>query len=293
MGEVHISAFRSSDIRACVDAQLVLRAVGIASGVQEDENGGFAVFVDEADFAIAREHLALYAEENRRPVKPTPIPVPKEPWLASVVAYAAVLWLVAGAAEQTLFSADWYRLGRIDGARVLAGDWWRLATALTLHADFSHLAANILTGALVIGVTARQVGSGAAAAALLTAATLGNAINVFVQGAAHLSVGASTLVFASVGLVGAVETVRRGLAAEGWATRIGPMVLAVVLLTWFGSGAERTDVGAHWWGFVAGAVAGVVVGKLSHARLTQPKTKIALTSSAAGFLILAWWLALT
>ena len=232
VAEIEISAFRHPDIRACVEAQLVLRSVGIDSRIEPTDQG-FAVYVREADFALAREQIALYIAENPPPPAPTRRSFGARPWQFAVAAVIAVLWGMALVAEQHIGGIDWYRAGRIDGAAVFAGEAWRLATALTLHADFGHLLANIASAILVVAIAARQLGGGVALLALAVSGTLGNAINLLVQGPQHLAVGASTAIFAGVGLAGVIETVRYGLAQRNWARQIGPLVLAVVVLTFF------------------------------------------------------------
>ncbi|MEM1263149.1 MAG: rhomboid family intramembrane serine protease [Pseudomonadota bacterium] len=289
-GDVSVSAFRHADIRICVDAQLVLRAVGIDSYIEPTEHG-YALFVASPDFAAAREQLSLYAKENANPPPPAPPPLPTFPWVRAVVAYGALIVAFVMIAERHVGGLDWYRAGRIDGAAVLAGQWWRLITALTLHADLSHLLANVVSGAVAVALTARLVGGGVAAVALLLSGTLGNAVNVLFQGPNHLAVGASTAIFAAVGLVGAIETRRHGLVSSNWAKRIGPLVFAVVLLTFFGTGSERTDVGAHWWGFVAGLVVGLGLGRIPVGSLTvQRQRRCAIAAGAV--LVIAWLAAL-
>ena len=290
MYEPEISAFRHPDIRVLIDAQLVLRAVGIDSRVDQTEHG-FALYVAEHDFGAAREHLALYAAENDRP---PPRPVrrdPPLPWLGAVIYCLAPLWFVFIAAERHLGGADWYRAGRVDGAAIFAGDAWRLTSALTLHADLGHLLVNLGSAAVVVAVAARLLGSGVTALSLLAAGTLGNAINLAFQGTGHLSVGASTAIFAGVGLVGVVETLRHGLSQRDWATRIGPLVLAVIVLTFFGTGSERTDVGAHWWGFVSGALVGIGVGRIGYAALSRALLQRATGLAALAVLVITWWCA--
>ncbi|MEM8983489.1 MAG: rhomboid family intramembrane serine protease [Pseudomonadota bacterium] len=285
-GDVSVSAFRHADVRVCIDAQLVLRAVDIDSHIEPTEHG-FALYVGADDFAKAREQLTLYAAENAHPPPPPPQPLPALPWLRAVAAYIAAITVFVVIAENHVGNVDWYRAGRVDGAGVLIGEWWRLITALTLHADLNHWLANTVSGAVAIALAARLVGGGIALGVLVVCGAVGNTVNVLFQGPNHLAVGASTAIFAAVGLVGAIETQRHGLGGGNWAKRIGPLVLAVVLLTFFGTGSERTDVGAHWWGFAAGLIGGALLGRLPLAALTPQRQRIGY-GLAAILIALAW-----
>ncbi|MEL7536139.1 MAG: rhomboid family intramembrane serine protease [Pseudomonadota bacterium] len=291
MSAIEVSAFRHPDIRVCMEVQLVLKAVDIDSGIERTEHG-FAIYVRESDFAEAREQIALYAAENSAAPPPRRQPRTPLPWRLAVIACLAPLWLMALIAEQHVGGFDWYRAGRVDGIRIFEGEWWRLATALTLHADLGHLLANLASAAVVVTVAARQMGGGVTALALLAAGFAGNAVNLVFQGPTHLSVGASTAIFAGVGLAGVVETVRYGWTRLDWATRIGPLVLAVVVLTYFGTGGERTDTGAHWWGFVCGALVGLAIGRVPFAQLARVPIQTGAGTLALALLALAWVIAL-
>lgn len=88
---------------------------------------------------------------------------------------------------------------------------------------------------------------------------LGNYINAWVQPATHSSIGASTAVFAALGVL-----VSHSLHHWGdddrhkRLKRWSPLIGGVVLLGLTGVGGERTDVAAHVTGFVAGMLMGWV-----------------------------------
>ena len=44
----------------------------------------------------------------------------------------------------TYRGADWSEVGRVSGEQILHGQWWRVVTALTLHADVMHLVGNVI-----------------------------------------------------------------------------------------------------------------------------------------------------
>src|SRR5690606_41617112 len=71
------------------------------------------------------------------------------------------------------------------------------------------------------------------------------------------TIGASTVVFATLGLVAAYAWKRHTTGAMRWARRWAPLIAAVALLAFSGAGGERTDVLAHLTGFGSGALVGL------------------------------------
>jgi hypothetical protein len=72
-------------------------------------------------------------------------------------------------------------------------------------------------------------GAGLGALALLAAGALGNLADAWLRAGEHLSIGASTAVFAAVGLLGGSEARARHLLAEPRARRFAPVGAAVLL----------------------------------------------------------------
>ena len=143
----------------------------------------------------------------------------------------------------------------------------------------------------MFGLLAGQLlGPGIAWASVLAAAAAANLLNAFIQPVTHSSVGASTAVFATLGLLSAYAWRKRAGQGDRWAYRWAPLVAGVILLGFTGAGGERTDVLAHLTGFAMGALAGV-----AHASWRSPRGAVAQV--AAGLLSLAlvgvaWVLAL-
>ncbi|HRP86493.1 MAG TPA: rhomboid family intramembrane serine protease, partial [Gammaproteobacteria bacterium] len=108
----------------------------------------------------------------------------------------------------------------------------------------------------------------------------------------HRSVGASTAVFAALGLLGSLGWAGRRHSVQGWIYRFGPIVAAVALLAYTGAGGERTDVGAHIWGFAAGLGAGWLAAFIPRAVLQRAVVQAFAGLAAVGALVAAWLLAL-
>ncbi len=252
-----VAVYRSYWRPSCAERSFVLHAVGIESQVAQDGRN-WVLLVQQADAPAAAAQLRRYDFENppRRRL-PDPEPMHRGAW-SGALGYALVMVLVAFLAGTSAFNADWLGAGALDGPAVRGGEYWRVVTALTLHLDVGHLIANLGFGA-VFGLLAGQVlGPGVAWATVLTAAAGANLLNAFVQPDTHLSVGASTAVFATLGLLAGYEWRRRSAAPERRTWRWAPIVAGLFLLAFTGSGGENTDVLAHVTGFAAGATAGAV-----------------------------------
>ena len=81
------------------------------------------------------------------------------------------------------------------------GEWWRAVTALTLHLDQAHLLGNLLFGVAIGFLAGRAFGPGIAWASILAAAAVANYADMLISPSTHRAVGASTAVFAALGLL--------------------------------------------------------------------------------------------
>lgn len=284
-----VEVFRSFWRSACEERNFVLHAVGIDSRVVWlGRAWALVVPVERQDAALTQ--IAQYERENPPRRRPAPAePLHDGAWVGSA-AYVAVLLWTGYLAGNLALGADWFDAGSLVAGPTRAGEFWRALTALTLHLDVGHLLANLGFG-VVFGLLAGQLlGPGVAWGSIVLAAATANLGNAFVQPATHASVGASTAVFATLGMLAAYAWRRRRGEGERWAYRWAPLVAGVILLGFTGSGGERTDVLAHLSGFAMGSIAGLV-----HATLRIPRGRIAQWISggiALAALVLAWWLAL-
>jgi rhomboid protease GluP len=282
--------FRARGGRACAEVALLLEAVGLRAVVQE-LGGECLVIVAPHEAGQARREIEAWLAENRT----RPEPPPRQPLAGGwrgVVGYVLAVTVVALAVANFAFDRDWLTAGRIDGAAMRAGEWWRALTALTLHADLEHLAANIFFGGLFGGFTGRYLGSGVAWLLILLAGAAGNVINVLILGPGHRAIGASTAVFAALGLLGSLGWAGRRRSVQGWIYRLGPIIAAVALLAYTGAGGERTDIGAHLWGFAVGLGAGWAAAFIPRAVLLRTAVQGLAGLAAVAALAAAWLLAL-
>ena len=250
--------FESPNRRACADRALVLESLQIPYRIVEDVRS--CALVVPADYsARASQQLLQYDEENPPPVvKPAPTFMHQKA-LPGILVYAIVVCLVAGLAARAAFAFDWLAAGRIDGTLIRAGEWWRTFTALTLHSGIRHLVGNLVFGGLFGLFAGRLLGPGVAWLTILLAGAAGNLLNTLLLDPAHRAIGASTAVFAALGLVAGFVWRGKLMAQDRWAYRLGPIVGGFALLMYTGTGGPNTDVGAHLMGFLCGLAAGVLL----------------------------------
>ena len=270
--------FRSARLPECNERAFMLYAVGLASAIARD-GAEYILLVDAGDTAAAGEHLRLYEIErlNKPPPAPPPPRLYPHAWVGSLV-YAAVIIGVAFAISNGLWRLDAFEVGELDAARIQQGEWWRVWTALTLHLDGAHLAANTLAGIWFGFLASRLMGVGNAWFLVVVGAGLANGIEGLWGPAAHRSVGASTAVFTALGLLSAYSWRTRLAYPQRWALRWGPLVAGIVLLSWTGTGGESldqpgasggqtVDVLAHGLGFGVGLLAGAAAALRPAARV--------------------------
>lgn len=280
---------RTGSRAACEERALVLHAVGIAAEITWDGEA-WVLWTQAADEGAARVQLHRYERENppRRRLA-APEPLHPRAWLGSAC-YALLILCVAWLAGHDTFAANWLDAGGLDTRAFRQGESWRAVTAVTLHFDVAHLLGNLGFGMFFGWLAGQLLGPGVAWSGALAAAVAANALNASFQPASHFSAGASTAVFALLGLLSAYAWRRRAVTGDRWAYRWAPLVAGVFLLGFTGVGGESTDVLAHLTGFVMGAITGWLLaqGRWRPGRLAQWLSGLA----ALALVVAAWSLAL-
>jgi len=121
---------------------------------------------------------------------------------------------------------------------------------------------------------------------------LGNLLNAWVHPPDHTSVGASTAVFAALGLMAAHAWRRQRSIRSSWRERWTPLVGGVLLLGLLGTGGGRTDVAAHVFGFLCAIPLGVLCTKLAGDATFTRRVQILLGLTTLAIVVFAWALAL-
>lgn len=283
--------FESRNRAQCSDRALVLAAAEIPHQIVDDASG-CALLVPAELSGKAVEELHLYDEENPPPVVQKPRRLPDYDALPGIAAYIIIVCLVAGFDGYAFFGENWRAAGRVDGELIRDGQWWRLFTALTLHSGMPHLAGNLVFGSFFGLLAGRLLGSGVAWLTILVTAAGGNLLNTLLLESTHRSIGASTAVFAALGLVAGYVWRAKLMSQERWSYRLGPIVGGLALLMYTGTGDANTDIGAHLMGFVSGFGGGLLLVRATGA-LSSTRVQLACGIAAVTLLVLAWAAALT
>jgi rhomboid protease GluP len=270
-------------------AALVLEARAIPCRTHRSLRG-WRLAVRARDLERAAEELALYRQENHNWPPPAPAAVPHQ---ANTLITLSVLGLLGIFHNLTYLSLhgfghhpiDWLELGSADAGKILAGQWWRAITALTLHSDGLHLLGNLVIGGFFVDRLCREIGAGTGWALVVLAGLLGNLANALLQPDWHRAVGASTAVFGAVGILAVRSALRhRHTLLRRW---LLPVAAALALLGLLGTGGENTDIGAHLLGFLAGLGLGWPAARISH----HSRTLGLLAGGGAALLTVGAWLA--
>jgi rhomboid protease GluP len=235
-----------------MDWSLVLASQGIETTIDYSEDtADWGLIVSGDDLARARESIQRYRRENRR-----------WPWRREVLRPGLVFdWGCLAWVGLLLFfywlnsRTDLQTSGIMDSTAVAHFQWWRPFTAVWLHADFGHLAANASIGLLLLGLAMGLYGTGVGLLAAYLAGAGGNIVAGLLSAGVHRSLGASGMVMGCLGLLAVhsfsiwrqtPRTLR--FVASGI---VGGLMLFVLLgLT------PGTDILAHFGGFASGLLLG-------------------------------------
>lgn len=275
---------RTPHRRQADEWMLILAAAGIASRLDQSV-GEWCIFVSSDDVIPAGVAIDEYGREIVLPQNDSLVSVEWGPTYSGAilaVCLAAGYAITGAAAPQS----EWYRRGSASAAEITAGEVWRAVTALTLHVDLTHLVGNVAAIAVFGSAVCRLLGPGLGGWLILLAGTFGNTINAVLHAHDHSSVGASTAVFGAIGILSGLAAAR-GLA---WRRMWMALGAGLALLAMLGTG-ERADLGAHFFGFVAGGLLGLVAGTIA-ARPPGRIAQIVLGLAAAGVTAASWAVAL-
>jgi rhomboid protease GluP len=280
--------FRGSKL-LCQEYSLVLEARGIEHETEQDQSS-WILSVPAGMRHRAYEELSRYSVERgvRRSV-PEAIQ-PHSGGAIGVFLYVLILLLTAYCAGNATFGADWLTLGSLDaGAR---GEWWRAVTALTLHLDQEHLLGNVLFGAVAGMAASRLLGPGIAWASILGAAALANYAEILMTPITHRAVGASTAVFAALGMLSGMAWRQRLTLRERLWYRWAPLIAGICLLTLLGAGSAHVDVLGHALGFLFGLGVGWIYVRTGVSNNREPRVQVIAGLGAVLLVCAAWVFAL-
>jgi len=224
--------------------------------VRRDDEPGWALFVAPELHQRSLEILQQYRVENRgwalrHPVFRTGL----------LFDWTAIIWVLL------ILFFFWLDLrlnirpsAVAQPAGVRHGEWWRLFTAVWLHADIPHLAANAAFGFLFLALAMGRYGAGLGLLAAYLAGAGANLFRCFISLDQISSLGASGMVMGAVGLVASQSFWLWRKAPKMHSYIIGSVITGLMLFTLYGL-APGTDVVAHFGGFVIGLLLGMPLSR--------------------------------
>lgn len=267
---------------------LILSAAGISHRINFISNSHIEIYVHIDVLVEAREELDTYEEENRHwPPRHSDDNFAPAFRAMTPIVIASLVYIYG-------LSGEWSEHGRLfsagagDSTAVIAShQYYRLITALTLHADAVHLMGNCFLGGFLLHFLLLSTGNGIGLFTVLISSGVANLINVFLRGPGHLFVGFSTSVFVVIGMLCVIGFA--GKSKQSILPLLMPVMAGLSLLALLGSSGERTDLGGHLFGLLCGLISGNIVklnGFKTWRSSTSFQTVLALLSY---FIVLLCW----
>lgn len=271
----------------------MLQSVGIRS-TRQRTGGAWLLLVDPDDASEAATQLELYRDENPSRSRNVLITLPRRHGMViGVVVYALLMTVIAAISQPWGRGEDLGSAGAMHAKFVMQGEWYRNFTALMLHSDIGHLLSNLLFGTVFGLLAGRSLGGGVAWLTIILAGGLGNFLNACTREPEHISIGASTAVFAALGILIADALHPSHRTGQSIWKRNSPLIAGVVLLSLLGVGGPRTDVTAHVTGFLSGLVLGWFACRLPNRLMASGLVQLIAAVATVGLLALSWRLALS
>ena len=197
--------------------------------------------------------------------------------------------MVAVSGDVAFSSSTLVRWGAQFGPAVADGEWWRLLSAMWLHAHPLHLALNALFLWRFGDYVERLLGPVVFLIVYLLAGVVASAVSLQFHG---LSVGASGAIFGLVGVLLTVAMTSRGSGGLGeMVAELRPNLISIVVANLFlGFLMQGVDNAAHIGGLAGGLALGWLVGRHSLDATPSPRLTvipIAMTAAIAAAAVLS------
>ena len=288
-----VEVYRTSERKQALEYGLMLQSIGIEQGILQSE-GGYRLLVHPDDARRAADQIERYTIENVGWPPRDKLELDLSEGVLAALVYGGMLLGTNALATRGAFGVDWVASGSSSVEAIFSGEWWRTVTALSLHADWSHLLNNLLFGSLFALLACEILGAGIGLTAICLSGVLGNLLNALVRPPEFSAIGASTAVFGALGLLVAFQWSQRHRLAYNRVRRWGPVLGGSVLLAMFGMTAnERIDVVGHATGFLSGGLIGLALGRWRPHRRFSSFVQSSLLLVPPLALAAAWLMALS
>lgn len=269
-----------------MDWSLVLASQDIPHRIESPETGGWELVLATEDCGRALSAIHQYQLENRR-----------WRWGQQVIApgvlfdWGSLAWVgLIGLFFAFETRVDLRPAGWLLPAAVAPGQWWRLFTAVWLHADLAHFASNAAFGFLLLGLTMGRYGTGVGLLAAYLAGAGGNLARWLLVQNAEPSLGASGLIMGCLGLLAVQALPLWRQTPHSARLALGSLLAAVMLFVLVGL-SPGADLLAHAGGFVAGLLLGGLATRLPNSA-RRPGLNAGCGFFFAVLVVWPWWLAL-
>ena len=236
-----------------MDWSLALISQGIRSTLLRDQpEGKWVLSISAHDAQKAFQTIRIYHAESRGwpwhdVGEPFRIRFSRISLLWALVVGAVFYWSPAGSGVRNA--------GIMDSTATLGGQWWRLFTAIWLHADLRHLAANLGAGVILLGLALGRFGAGPGLLAALLAGAGGNVVSLALNSRPYEGLGASGMIMGALGLIAAQSVSDFREKRFGARKAMAGLAAGAMLFALYGLDPQ-SDIPAHFGGFVTGLVIG-------------------------------------
>jgi membrane associated rhomboid family serine protease len=250
VNDIAPALIRARSEQQALDWSLVLVSQGITCVLDRDpDSGAWQLALGPTDHPRALEALRLFNRESRRSRWEHALPDSELRFHSGVLLWVTVLSLLHVVSDRLTGGTFAY------GA-ASRGEWWRAFTAVWLHSDLAHLAANALTGTLFLGLAMARYGAGITSLVTLLAGAGANFFALkFRADHPGYGLGASGMVMAALGMMAVQALPLWRLGRRGTRLLLTGLAGGAFLFIELGT-AMTSDVLAHAVGFAVGIVLG-------------------------------------
>ncbi len=220
------------------------------------ENFFYKFYIHSSHYEVFYKNLNEFLNENI--FFEETIDIPQFPILNDKTSFFS--WLIIGGMclfyfYNSIFDKKYFfiSIGANDAYKVLNGEFYRCVTSLTLHGDIMHLLSNMTFFLLIFRYIVKIFGEGFTWLVIIISGFIGNFLTSFIYGSYHSSIGFSTSVFATIGILANInlKVVKNYL----------PLIGAFFLLIMLGGGDKKVDVLSHITGLISGFLLAEVILK--------------------------------
>jgi len=268
--------------------RLILMSAEIKCEILKNSDGSWDVSVENVIYDQAVKEIHHYFQENRLNHKEV---IYKKPTIGDQIGSFTGIIALNLFYLFLIIKTDIDHIIHIYNSSaydILNGDLYRIITSLFIHSGATHILSNSLFlyffSIYIFAVTGIQTGW----FMILISGALGNLLNAFVYQHHHFSIGASTSVFGSLGILVYFQLHIKLANKINIKRALLPVGGGLAILSLYGTGGENVDITAHLFGFLAGFCLGYIYLTYKHLFNRQHIKRYTLFLTL--FLIVLSWL---